>query len=292
MTFIRRLIIFLLLISQSLFPQNSAEENLKFEFLPAGLNFMPLKANHQEARLGVLYYTATSNLKVDIGNTIDLFSFEFAEDDIRITLGIDFMAYAFSTSFEGRRLQIDAIDGFFGGNLSFSKRFQKNNLLGRFRIIHNSAHFVDGHYDLDQKNWLNDTEPIPFTRDFGELTIAHEIIYTSTIIKYYGGLSYSSLVRPSELKRFNYHAGIEAAFVNLFGEIFNHNTNIFLAHHFLLAGAERYTGSQQIQAGIKFGNWHSKGIVFYLSYYTGSDVFSSYYYRHIKKWGIGFNVDF
>ncbi len=292
MTFIRISIITLILLSQCLFSQSELNNSIQFEFLPAGLNFNPLKANHQEARLGVLYYTATTNLKVDIGNTIDLFRFEFPQENLRFTVGVDFMAYAFSTSFEGKRLQIDAIDGFFGGNLSFSKSYNKNKLLGRLRIIHNSAHFVDGHYDLDQKKWMDDTEPIPFTRDFGELTLAHEINTASTLIKYYGGLSYSSLVRPAELKRFNYHSGVELTFVNLIGEVFEHSINIFLAHHFSLAGAEKYIGNQQTQAGIKFGSWNDKGIVFYVSFYSGGDVFSSYYYRHVKKWGIGFNVDF
>jgi hypothetical protein len=45
-------------------------------------------------------------------------------------------------------------------------------------------------------------------------------------------------------------------------------------------------------AGIKFGDWDKKGIVLYTSYYSGRDMFSSYYDRRISKFGIGFSIDF
>ncbi len=253
---------------------------------------MPLRANNQEARLGVLYYTATSNLKVDIGNDVDLVSFNFPGLKSRLTLGIEFMAYAFSTSYKNYRLQIDALDGFFGGNASYSQSFGKNKLQLRFRIIHNSAHNADGHYDMTTGKWINNTEPIPFTKDFGELTLAHNVNFNNVALRYYGGLLYATLVRPLELKKYNYFAGLELSYTNLFGKVFSKDENIFLANHFKLTGSSKYIGSQQTIAGIKLGDWNGKGISFYASYYSGSDVFSVYYYKRISKFGIGFNVDF
>ena len=41
---------------------------------------MPLKANHQEARFGILYYPENGYLKVDIGNSSDLFAISFREN--------------------------------------------------------------------------------------------------------------------------------------------------------------------------------------------------------------------
>ena len=251
------------------FPQS----NLEFTFLPEGLNFMPLKANNQEARLGILFYTSTSNLKVDIGNTVDLFSFGSNASQFHFAAGIEFMAYAFSKSYGGKRLQISAVDGFFGGNLSFSRQFEENKLLARFRIIHNSAHLVDGSYDTDNDIWIDGKEPIPFTKDFGEITLAHQINLEMVKLKYYGGLSYATLIRPYELKRYNYHVGFEAAVPNILGKLFDNDASLFFADHFFLDGTVKYSGSNQLMAGMKFGNWDRKGIVIYASYYSGKGYF-------------------
>lgn len=264
----------------------------QFTLLPGGLNFMPLKANNQEAKLGVLYYTSTTNLKVDIGNTVDILAYESVESQARFTAGIEFMAYAFSKSYAGKRLQISAVDGFFGGNITFTKQFENDRLLARFRIIHNSAHLVDGSYDADKDLWIDEKKPIPFTKDFGELTIAHQIYFDYAILKYYGGLSYATLIRPDELKRYTFHLGFEIAAPNNLGKVFNNVINLFLADHFFLDGAGKYSGSNQLITGVKMGEWDKKGIIVYASFYSGRDMFSSYYDRKISKFGIGFSIDF
>lgn len=285
-------ILLFITIVTSGFSQNDSTKSLKFTFLPAGLTFDPLYANNLEARMGILYYTATTNLKIDIGNSVDLFNFNWQKSKINLTLGIEFMAYAYSTSYAGYRLQIDALDGFFGGHLSFSKKFDTNSLLARFRIIHNSAHFVDGHFNISTQKWIDGRGPIPYTEDFGELTIEHEIPDGNFLFQYYGGVSYSTLVRPTELKKYKALLGAQISVKDLLGKVFDHDENIFIAHHFLLSGNPAYAGSNQTVLGIKFGSWFEKGIVFYLSYYDGRDVFSSYFNRRVSRFGIGFNVDF
>ena len=45
-------------------------------------------------------------------------------------------------------------------------------------------------------------------------------------------------------------------------------------------------------AGLKFGDWDGKGLVFYMSYYIGANPFSEYYSNRIEKFGIGFFVDY
>jgi hypothetical protein len=269
-----------------------SQSDYQFTFLPGGLNFMPLKANNQEARLGVLYYTSTTNLKVDIGNMVDLLSYETEDLKSRFAAGIEFMAYAFSESYAGKRLQISAVDGFFGGNITYSNQCETNKLLARFRIIHNSAHLVDGSYDADSDTWIDGEEPVPYTKDFFEITAAHQIYFDAALLKYYGGLSYATLVRPDDLKRYNFHVGLEFAAINLLGKVFDKDLNIFLADHFFLDGTEKYFGNNQIMGGIKFGGWDNKGIVVYASYYAGRDIFSSHYDSKISKFGVGFSVDF
>jgi Protein of unknown function (DUF1207) len=269
-----------------------SQSDYQFTFLPGGLTFMPLKANNQEARLGILYYTSTTNLKVDIGNAVDLLSFGSNDSKTHFAAGIEFMAYAFSLSNAGKRLQISAVDGFFGGNITYSKQLDKNKLLARFRIIHHSAHLVDGSYDAENDTWIDGKEPIPYTKDFGEITLAHQIYFETALLKYYGGLSYATLVRPDELKKYNFHAGFEFAVANIFGNLFNNDINLFIADHFYLDGTAKYSGNNQLMIGMKFGSWNNKGIVLYSSYYSGIDMFGSYYDRKISKFGVGFLVDF
>lgn len=288
----KNILLILLLTTFVCFSKTFCQSDSKFTLFPAGLNFIPLKANNQEARFGLLYYTSTTNLKVDIGNTVDLLSVTFNNSGSCIAAGIEFMAYAFSKSYAGKRLQISAVDGFFGGNISYSKLINGNKLLVRFRIIHNSAHLVDGSYDADKNSWIDGKEPLPFTKDFGEITLAHQNYYDDVIFKYYGGLSYASLIRPEELMKFNFHTGFEIALPNILATVFENDDNLFLAEHFFLDGITKYFGSQQLMAGIKFGNWDKRGFVIYASYYSGRDMFSSYYDRKIKKFGVGFSIDF
>jgi hypothetical protein len=279
------IILFLLLITYS-FPQSK-----KFELFPAGLNFIPLKANNQEARIGLIFFTENNNLKLDIGNNIDLVNFNLSTKE-RLTAGIEFMAYALSTSYKGKRLQIDAIDGFFGGNLSYSNQFDWERILMRFRVIHNSAHLVDGHWDTGEGKWIDDYQPVPFAKDFAEYTFAYENESNFITLRGYSGFSYSFLIRPSNIKRLNLHSGFELALTKLLGSLLSEKENVFLAHHFILRGTAKFGGNNNSMLGVKFGDWKGKGILFYLSYYTGFDIFNAYYTRKVERFGIGFSVDF
>lgn len=289
MKYLGYVLIFFLILSVNNFPQ---EKNLEFEFLPSSLNFPPLKANIQEAKIGVLFFPDDKNLKVDMGNNTDLVKLNFLKDNISLAAGIEFMGYALSTNSNKSRLQIDALDGFFGGNISFKRKYEKSELNIRLRILHNSAHFVDGHYDFSRNMWIDSSKSIYFTKNFYELTVAHQLNTNFGYFKYYGGGSYSFFVRPSTIKRINSHAGFELAFKNLLGKVFEKDENIFLAEHFNLAGYHKYVGSQQAMLGIKFGEWERKGVTIYLSYYTGLNFFDAYYGSKISRFGIGFYVDF
>jgi hypothetical protein len=284
------ILIISLIYCKLIFAQDST--NYMFKFLPSGLHFQSLKANSQEAKIGVLYFPSNANLKIDLGNSIDIVSFYFPNDQLHLTFGIDFFAYALSTSFSGNRLQIDALDGLFGGNSVLSKKYGKDRLVIRFRILHNSAHLVDGHFNQNTDHWINDQGPIPFTKDFGELLSAYEVNYDFILFRYYGGLSYATLIRPATLKRWNFLSGIETVLLSLIGKVFNNPANIFASYNFLLNGENRYSGNSDFMLGIKFGGWHEKGIIFYTEYYSGQRRFNEYFREKIKEFGLGFYVDF
>ncbi|MBI9070094.1 MAG: hypothetical protein JEY94_00755 [Melioribacteraceae bacterium] len=267
-----------------------SQDKISTVLFPVGLNFVPLKANMCEPKMGIWYHNASTNLKVDIGNSVDLFGYRIGSD-VYITAGADFWGYALTTSYSGNRLQIDALDGFFGGNISYSQKFENRKVLIRFRIIHNSAHLVDGHYDKNKGGWLKQ-EPIPYTEDFGEITIAQESYFENFVVKYYGSIAYSTMVRPLGLKKWAYNAGFELAANNYFKNLFGSDSSPFIAYHFELDGIPEYIGNNNIMLGIKFGNWYEKGLSLYISYYSGSNYFSEYYFQRISKFGIGMSVDF
>ncbi len=279
-------------IIQSSQPQT--KKDFKFDFLPQGLNFLPLKAGIDEARMGLLYYTANSNLKVDIGNSVDVLGFNFPSSKSRITVGAEFMAYAYVTSYLAYRLQIDAVDGFFGGNVVYSKQLEGGRFVARFRYIHSSAHLVDGHWDNSTGEWINNENPIAYGNNYGELVLAKEDNYGWSFLRYYGGLSISTGKKTGgrQLNRILYKAGAEYSFPNLFGKVFSKDENIFLAFNFDVKGIPEYIINQNYLVGIKFGKWEGKGLVFYASYYNGGDVFNQYFNQRVSRFGLGFMFDF
>jgi hypothetical protein len=273
-------------LSVIVYPQAS-----NFELFPSGLNFAPLKANNRDAKIGLIYIPENNNMKIDIGNNIDLISFQLSESE-RLTAGIEFLAYALSTSYQGKRLQIDAVDGLFGGNISYSKKIDDKMFSGRFSIIHNSAHLVDGHWDFHNDRWIDNYRPVPYAKDFAELVVAYNYNTDFVSIRPYTGLEYAFLIRPSDIKRFNLESGFEIALTKLLQPLFGKSKVIFFAHNFSLGGITSFRGSNNSMFGIKFGNWFEKGLLIFVSYYEGYDVFHSYYKRRVERFGLGFSVDF
>lgn len=282
---------FIALLTITTFSQNNQEKENTLILFPDGLNFIPLRANNQEAKLGILYYPNSTNLKVDIGNSMDLLQINLQEKEF-VTVGIEFMAYAYSMSFSQYRLQIGTLDGFFGGNAVYTRYLPGNRFSTRFRYLHNSAHLVDGYYDLSTNTWMNGKTPMPFTRDFAEVIFADEFSLSNYAFRPYIGGSYAARIRPSILKKGTFCSGLEIHTGNDIESVRNFNYHFFMAYHFQLAGLPAYLGSSNFMVGIKFGQWQKKGVNFYLSYFKGNNMFNEFYYERIERFGVGFSVDF
>ena len=89
-----RKILFILLLFIIFIPAIEAQSNqvdsikIKFELLPKGLHFIPLRANTDEAKMGVLMYPKNWHLKVDIGNSVDVFKLSFDDNVFTIGAGV------------------------------------------------------------------------------------------------------------------------------------------------------------------------------------------------------------
>lgn len=242
--------------------------------------------------MGLRKEVGSSKMKVDIGASVDMLEVRpWPDSTRRVRIGIDFFTYALSTSSEGLRLQIDAVDGFFGGHIAYlDGTADDGGTMIRLRILHLSAHFLDGHYSNVTQTWKENRAPIPFTRDFGELLGFYRFRFASGAVQVYGGFSYATLIRPVNIKRFEFCAGLE--FHTVGGPVFGRPFNLYAANHFGLRSIPSTIGTNNAEGGVKFGEWSGTGLKVFLSYYSGLDVFSQYYDVRRRSFGIGFAFDF
>lgn len=280
----------LLLFGGSIFGASHAQEPAH-TFLPDGLLFTPLIANHQEPRVGLRKEAASSRMKLDIGNSLDIVEFVLDTGNTRLRFGVDFFTYAFTTSSEGFRLQVDAVDGFFGGHVVLRRDMEKASLRLRLRLLHLSAHFLDGHYG-EGTGWKDGRGPIPFTRDFGEMVGGIHFEAGPWKTSVYGGFSYATLIRPVEIRRFQFLGSLEVYNPEVIGPVFGKPCNVFAAYALTMVGLPAYQGQNNVEAGVKFGTMEGSGIRLFGGYFSGPDVFSQYYDLRRSHWGLGFAFDF
>ncbi|MBI5020272.1 MAG: DUF1207 domain-containing protein [Ignavibacteriales bacterium] len=291
--------IFLNIISPRAYSQ-AVDENFQpeslsnFNLFPGGLQFPPLKTNTEETRVGLVRFLDRAQMKVELGNSIDLIEYKTALNKLVFRVGIDFFAYAYVKDSEGLYLQIDAIDGFFGGNITVACTDSFSKPMARLRILHHSAHLADGNYWIHTypREWSKEGGPIPFSRDFGELVLLHHLNYGTEQLRYYGGISYATLNRPAEFKRLAGLAGIEFTTSRLNLKILNQNLSPFISYTMTMTGTPKYSPSHHAEAGIKIGSAYGKGFNLFFSYYKGRHLFGEYYDQRLETIGAGFNVDF
>ncbi|MBM4166895.1 MAG: hypothetical protein FJ218_08290, partial [Ignavibacteria bacterium] len=256
------------LFTANLFSQTDSSQT-RFTFLPEKHQFRQLIANPYEARIGLWKFFTAEQMKVEIGAEQDLFSFQTENSSLNI--GINFFGFANVTGANGLHLQIDALDGFFGGNISLINP----SLHYRLRILHHSAHLVDGNWwaHTYPRDWTKPGGPIPFTQDFGELLLAKLFSLSNVESRLYGGVSYSTFSRPGFVKRISFLEGIEIHSNAFTGKLFKRETNLFFAFHNSLVGIPKYAGSNQTKFGIKFGDWERSGINVYIALNFGKSFF-------------------
>ena len=290
----RRLVVFPLLFAAAIAmgSEPPADSAGTFTFLPATRPFPPLAANWQEPRVGVRKQFGTSHLKLDIGSALDFLEIDPSADRTQsLRVGAEFFTYALTTSSQGLRLQVDAVDGYFGGHIVYLSHQDRSTTALRLRLLHLSAHFLDGHYDLQLGQWKDGRAPIPFTRDFGELTMAWTADLRSAVLRVYSGFAYATLVRPTDIDRFSTLHGVELYSLGIPGRALGKPASIYVADNVTVAGVPAWTATNSLEAGIKFGGWDGSGIRVYLSYYHGREIYSQYYNVLTDQWGLGFSFD-
>lgn len=260
-------------------PASAQPDSSHWTFFPDRALFAPLMANHEEPRMGMQQEIGSSAMKVAIGNAFEMFQYHSGTDTLRFSLL--FFAYALANDYQGFRLKIDAADGFFGLGFSYHTA---SPFSFRFRIIHLSAHLVDGHYNDATEKWRDNKVPFPFSRNYGEVVAAYSSSTRAFPYRLYAGIGYAPIIKPGEIRSISALAGWELHTPG--------TTHAYIAHHFSLLGTPTYIGSNTIESGVKFGNASGRGIRIFLVYQNGWNNFCEYYNEREEFLGAGFAVEF
>lgn len=269
----RTFIIASFLLSASLFAQEG------FHFTDAPLQFTPLTAHTFEPRMGLIWHASNNRLRLDIGNSVDLVEYRFAEPQRRLTIGSDFFTYTLLRGEKNFHFPVDAVDYLFGFNTSYTDTMGTTVLSSRLRLSHISAHFVDGHYIGAKGIWKDNLDPRVYSREFIEWTVAYE---PTPNLRPYIGLVWLWHVDPTTLPRTAVYAGTE------YHTPLTSVLDGYSAYQFTVTGLRP---RHEFQAGMKLGPWNGRGTKLFFLLHRGNSIHGEYHDQLDNYSGVGFNID-
>lgn len=254
----------------------------KTELFPDDLLIQPFTANIIEPKLGFLFQVGDNELRLDIGNSIDITRINFSDSEV-LSFGADLFTYTLLRGESDFHFPVDAVDYLFGLNAGYKNTTGNYEYGARLRLSHISAHFVDGHFDSSNKQWRDGRTPRVYSREFLEL-----IPFVKwNQLRCYAGITYLIHVTPAEIGKDIYQLGFD-----YFADgLINDYLTPFVAYDFRLENLGSYTGNNSISAGIKFGKVEGKGLSLYFNYYSGNSIHGEYYDYKKEYSAIGINLD-
>lgn len=265
----------LLMIPLQIFPQK------KLELFPDNLNIQPFTANILEPKLGFLFQLTKNELRLDIGNSLDVI--KYLNENESYSFGADLFTYTLLRSENNFRFPVDAVDYLFGLNASYKKIDGKNQYGLRLRVSHISAHFVDGHFDNYNHQWKENLSPRVYSREFIELMP----FYFFGSFRVYSGFTYIFHVEPKYIKKDNYQLGFDYFAENILSK----NITPFAAYDLKVIHINDYSINHTLELGIKFGKPYGKGFRIYLNFYSGKSIHGEYFDINKNYTAFGINLD-
>lgn len=264
----------LLLLSSLQFGQN-------IEYFPSGLNISPFTANVLEPKLGFMFKAEGNELRLDIGNTIDLATLKTSSGILSV--GADMFTWTLLRKEDNFHFPVEAVDYLFGLNFGIKKVAHDYSFGARMRISHISAHFVDGHFDKEKNQWKNGLTPRVYSREFIELMPFYQYKY----LRMYAGFTYLFHVDPEVDQHDLYQLGFDYFRKDFIAD----NFSPFMAYDFKISGSLKSRPNHSFHAGIKFGKPNGRGLSLYYHYYSGWSIHGEYFDFREKYSGIGLNLD-
>jgi len=258
----------------------------RIALVPHGLLFRPLLANTYEPRVGLLSQLGKNQLRLDIGNSIDLLQYNVIKDSSSFSTGVDFFTYTLLRGEKNFHFPVDASDYFFGINFNYKSSASFGLISSRIRISHISAHFDDGHYDNTKGEWKDLRYPIVYSREFIDAVFACEPSHFSDAMRGYIGATYLFHVDPITVAPFMAYAGIEwraKAYAS---------TNFYLGCQTTVMKISEIAFRQNVQFGVKLGEWSGRGLNLFASYFSGLSIHGQYFDAEENYFGLGFLIEF
>ncbi len=267
---------------------HNVSSQAKNVWFPSELNVQPFTANIIEPRAGFEFLLGKSELRLNIGTSMDFLHLE--NDNSTFSLGADLFTYSLLRSESDFHFPVDAIDYLFGLNaaVKFNNTEKYGEMSGmeyglRFRLSHISAHFVDGHFDNSKNFWRNNRYPQVYSREFIELFPF--INYQN--LRVYTGFTFVFNVTPKFLGKEIYQAGFDYYIPKLIDEYFTP----FVAYDFKLSKVQKFSGNNSFVLGLKFGHPNSKGFSLRFSYFSGKSIHGEYFDVNESYLSLGFNLE-
>jgi hypothetical protein len=267
----------LLIIAYSLLTSTYAQPNTTW--FPSEINVQPFTANFIEPRAGFQFEMGGKRIRLDIGRSTDIV--QFNNENSELSFGFDLFTYTRLRAESEFHFPVEAIDYLFGLNSGY-KIMNENSEYGlRFRLSHISAHFVDGQYDYKINFWRDGRTATVYTREFIELFP----YYRYEGLRFYTGLTYLIHRKPLDIGRGLFQSGFDYYYTGF------ENIYPFVAFDFKLQQINKWSGSNILTAGIKFGDYKSRGLTLAITYFSGKSVHGEYYNFNESYTTIGFNLD-
>ena len=252
--------------------------------------FSPLLADPMEPRVAVMPWVGKRFLNLDIGTSADLYQ----SSSKTFAIGVDFGTWSLLRESDNFKFPVDAVDYLFGLNTSWKEKISNDTLpfdelSGRVRLSHISAHFEDGHYEPDGSGWIPEPDgpKIPFTysREFLDLVLA----LNAPGHRVYAGYQYIYHTLPSGINPNSFHAGAELSTPG--------NTSLAADFKLLpvwqssLQETKGYRGTWNLQAGIRLKAIGLEQVRITCNYFSGMSTKGMYFYRPENYTTLGMNID-
>jgi hypothetical protein len=243
------------------------------------LNFEPLKANVFEPRIGAFYEYAGEKLRLDIGTSLDLKTFDIC-DKSKLSIGADFFTFTRLRTAGNFKFPVETSDYYFGLNTSYVDSSFKYPLGLRLRFAHISSHMVDG---LSEKGKFNGVEPFVYSREFFDLIGA---VYINDLRLYAGAMMLYS-TKPKNFLFLHPEIGFD------YNYKITKNIKFIAAYDFKFVGIDRAMNPvHSLQSGIEFLTEANVGVFLGVFGYKGKSMHGMFYNQKDDYLGTGFQLMF
>lgn len=247
--------------------------NLRSELL-----FKPFHAHTFEPRIGSFYQFDDEKLRLDIGYSHDLKTFDLNKS--KIAIGADFFTYTRLRSNGRFKFPVETSDYFFGLNGSFKTLINDKEFGLRLRISHISSHLVDG-YTVDGQ-FIK--PPFTYSREFLDLAAGY---YIWKKLRLYAGINYVFSTIPKNVEPITPQIGFDYEY-----NLINNIELVTGLDHRLVGIDEVYIANNTFELGLNFITSDKSKINLSYIFMDGRSIHGMFYQDFDNYSGLGFRVIF